>query len=264
MNDNQNIAAIEMQGVDVNAMRDVTFRVVEGVDLMVARGEFWVVAGQQHSGKSDLLMMTAGLMLPAAGVCRIFGKDTRTFGEAEMAERLRCGFVFERGQLFAQLTIAQNIALPLQYHHNLPEGAAEQEVNSLMEMLELTPLADVLPANVSANWLKRAALARALILKPEMLLLDNPFGGLGLRHSHWWLQFLDQLWRGHEWCGGQPMTLVATTDDLLRFTGWRNDGRRFALLRDKKLSPLGTWGDVEASNDASVKEMLATPAEVII
>jgi ABC-type transporter Mla maintaining outer membrane lipid asymmetry ATPase subunit MlaF len=265
MNENQN-PAIELRGVDVSAMRDVTFRVVEDVNWTVAAGEFWVVAGQQHSGKSDLLMMMAGLMLPSAGVCKHFGKDTRTFDEAAMAERLRSGFVFEKGQLFGQLTIAENIALPLRYHRDLTTDAADQEVRALLERLELTPLADITPANVSANWLKRAALARALILKPQVLLLDNPFGGLGLRHSQWWLRFLDQLWRGHEWLGGRPMTVVTTTDDLLRFTQWKNDGRRFALLRDKRFFPLGAWNEVEASNDAAVKELLvlaAEPAEAV-
>ena len=58
----------------------------------------------------------------------------------------------------------------------------------------------------AANWRQRAALARALILKPEVLLLDNPLAGLGARHLQWWLRFLDQLWRGHEWFGGRPMT----------------------------------------------------------
>jgi len=87
-------------------------------------------------------------------------------------------------------------------------------VKPLLELMELTPLADVTPGNVAANWCQRAALARALVLKPEMLLLDNPLRGLGARHVKWWMNFLEQLWRGHEWLGGKPMTLVATAEDL--------------------------------------------------
>ena len=105
----------------------------------------------------------------------------------------------------------------------------------MLELLELTPLADITPPNISDNWRQRAALARALILKPKVLLLDNPLAGLGTRHLHWWLRFLDQLSRGHDWCGGRPMTVVVTTDDL---RPWRNAKRKFALLRDKKFSPL--------------------------
>ena len=261
MSENQNMAAIEMRGVSVGAMRDISFTVVEEVNWSVAAGEFWVIAGQQHSGKSDFLMMTAGLMTPVKGSCKLFGMETRSFGEAELAERLRVGFVFEGGQLFNHLTIRENVALPLQYHRDLPSAAAAQEAQTLLELMELTPLADITPPNISDNWLQRAALARALILKPEVLLLDNPLGRLGGRHLHWWLRFLDRLWRGHEWCGGRPMTLVATTDDL---RPWRSAQRKFALLRDKKFFPLGSWNEVESASDPVVKELLAVPVETTI
>ena len=261
MSEDQNIPAIEMRGVSVGAMRDVSFIVVEDANWTVAPGDFWVIAGQQHSGKSDFLMLTAGLMTPVKGGCRLFGRDTRTFGEAELAERLRVGLVFEGGQLFQHLTIRENVALPLQYHRNLSAGAAAPEVQTLLELMELTPLADITPANVSGNWLQRAALARALALKPELLLLDNPLGRLDARHRYWWLRFLDRLWRGHAWLDGRPLTLAATTDDL---RPWQNAQRKFALLHDKKFSPLGSWSDVEASNDPVVKELQAVPIEETI
>ena len=259
MNENQNPAAIEMRDVSVGAMRDTSFTVVEDVNWMVAPGEFWVIAGQQQSGKSDFLKMTAGLMAPVKGSYKLFGNETRTFGEAELHERLRLGFVFEGGQLFNRLTIGENVALPLQYRHNLTAAAAAQEVESLLDLMELAPLADVTPANVAADWLQRAALARALVLKPEVLLLDNPFSGLGARHLQWSLRFLDRLWRGHEWLGGKPVTMVVTTDDLSRLAGWRDEARRFALLKDRRFTALGSWSRVETSNDPVVKELLAVP-----
>ena len=114
MSENQNLPAIEMRGVSVAAMRDATFTVVEDVNWLVAAGEFWVIAGQEHSGKSDLLMLAAGLMPPANGSYQLFGTDTKNLGDAELAERLRVGFVFQGGNLFNQLTIAENVALPLQ------------------------------------------------------------------------------------------------------------------------------------------------------
>ena len=89
MSENQNPAAIEMRGVSVGAMRDISFIVVEDANWTVAPGEFWVIAGQQHSGKSDFLKMTAGLMAPVKGSYRLFGNETRAFGEAELPERLR-------------------------------------------------------------------------------------------------------------------------------------------------------------------------------
>jgi ABC-type transporter Mla maintaining outer membrane lipid asymmetry ATPase subunit MlaF len=256
MNENQNPAAIEMRGVSVGTMRDTSFTVVEDVNWTVAPGEFWVIAGQQHSGKSDFLKMTAGLMAPVKGSYRLFGNETRTFGEAELPERLRLGFVFESGQLFNHLTIRENVTLPLQYHRNLSAGAAASEVQTLLELMELTPLADITPANVSGNWLQRAALARALALKPELLLLDNPLGRLDARHRQWWLRFLNRLWRGHNWLGSRPLTLVATTDDL---RPWQNAQLKFGLLHDKFFSPLGSWNDMESLNDPVVKELQAIP-----
>ena len=124
--------------------------------------------------------------------------------------------------------------------------------------MELTPLADVTPANVAANWRSRAALARALILQPEMLLLDNPLAGLGARHRQWWLRFLDQLSHGHAQFGGEPMTMVVTADDL---RPWQNARRKFALLHEKKLIPLGAWNEVETSDHSGVKELLAVQLE---
>ena len=100
-----------------------------------------------------------------------------------------------------------------------------------------------------------------MILKPEVLLLDNPLAGLGARHRQWWLRFLDQLSRGHDGSAAQPTTLVVTADDL---RPWQNARRKFALLHDKKFIPLGNWNEVEASDDSVVKELLAVQLETNI
>jgi ABC-type transporter Mla maintaining outer membrane lipid asymmetry ATPase subunit MlaF len=258
MSENSKTPVIEMRGVEVCSMRETSLTMLEDVNWMVAAGEFWVVAGQQQSGKSDLMMMTAGLMPPANGSCKVFGIETRSFGESELADRLRVGFVFENGQLFNHLTILENVALPLQYHKDLTPGAAEEKTMTLLELMELKPLADVTPSNVGMNWLKRAALARALMLQPELLLLDNPLSGLGGRHAKWWLHFLDQLWRGHEQFSGKPMTIVATAEDL---RPWKSDARRFALLREKKFCLLGSWNEVASQDDTVIMELMETSLE---
>jgi ABC-type transporter Mla maintaining outer membrane lipid asymmetry ATPase subunit MlaF len=258
MSENQNLPAIEMCDVVVTAMRDASFTVVEDVNWSVAAGEFWVIAGQEHSGKSDLLMLAAGLMAPASGSYKLFGNDPREFGDAELAERLRTGFVFQGGHLFNQLTIAENVALPLRYQMNYTPLEAARVVQPLLELMELTPLADVTPSNISANWRQRVALARALILKPELLLLDNPLAGLGGRPLQWWLRILEQLSHGHELFDHRPMTIIVTADD---FRHWRNASRKYALLRDKQLVPLGVWQEVAAASDPLVKDLLAAPIE---
>ncbi len=258
MTDNDSHSSvIEMRDASIVALRDTALTVVEGVNWWVPSGEFWVIAGQQQSGKSDFLMTVAGLLLPARGSCRVFGSGTDSFGEAEQAERLRIGYVFAGGKLFSSLTVAENVALPLRYQKNLSAAEAATAVEKLLEMLELTPFADLTSPGLAANWRQRAALARALILKPEVLLLDNPLAGLGARHRQWLLQFLDRLQRGHEWFGGRPLTLVVTTDDL---RPWRHEQRKYAVLDEKNFSVLGSWADAEAAPGRAVKELLAEPA----
>ncbi len=252
-----NPAVIEMRGASIGAMRDASLVVVEDVHWTVQPGEFWVVAGQQYSGKTDLLMHAAGLMTPGCGTCRVFGCESGALGEAQLADRLRVGFVFAGGKLFTRLTLAENVALPLRYQKDLTPEEAGRAVEVLLELLEITSFANFLPANVAANWRQRAALARALVLRPELLLLDNPLGGLGVRHRHWLMQFLEQLAAGHDFFSGRPMTIAVTTDDL---RAWENPRRRFAVLEDRAFSVLGSWNDVKASGGRVVKELLAEPA----
>ena len=92
------------------------------------------------------------------------------------------------------------------------------------------------------------------MLKPEVLLLDNPLTGLDLRHRGWWLNFLDQLCKGHEVMNRRPMTLVVTADDL---RPWRTRAKRFAVLKNKRFVILGSWEQVEAARDEQVQELLA-------
>ncbi len=252
-----NPAVIEMTGAGISSLRDTSLTVVEKVDWSVAPGDFWVVAGPQQSGKSDFLMTAAGLLLPARGSCRVFGCETDAFGEAQLAERLRVGFVFAGGKLFSHLTVAENVALPLRYQKDLSPDESARAVEVLLELLELTPFADVRPSTLAASWCQRAALARALILKPELLLLDGPLVGLGARPRQWLVQFLDALQHGHDWFGGRPMTLVATTDDL---PAWRQGRRKFAVLHEKCFTVAGGWGEVAGSANPALKELLAEPS----
>jgi putative ABC transport system ATP-binding protein len=254
MSENSPAPIIEMRGVDIAAMQDSSLLRFGDVNWSVAPGEFWTVAGAEHSGKSDFLLLTAGLMLPVQGSHKLFGIETRNFGEAELPDRLRVGYVFEGGPLFSSLTIAENLALPLRYRDDLSLADALPAVSQMLTLFELGPFADHIPINVPLAWRYRTALARALILKPEILLLDNPLAGLMAKHRRWVVQFLDQLWRGHEWYGGQPLTMVATTDDL---RPWQNDRRQFALLADQKFIPLGHWPEVQTAGHQSVKELLA-------
>jgi len=245
--------AIEMRGVSIGSIRDLSTVVVEDVNWSVAPGDFWAIGGLQGSGKSDFLMLTGGMMAPVSGTYCFFGQEMPIFEDQRLAERLRLGLVFENGQLFNHLTVSENIALPLRYHKDLTEADAGAEVQKILDFTELAPLADSTPGAIARNWQRRVGLARALMLRPEVLLLDNPLAGLDLRHRAWWLNVLGQLSRGHDWMNGRPMTLVVTTNDLRL---WRGYARQFAILKDKRFVVLGDWARVETANDEMVRELM--------
>lgn len=245
--------AIEMRGVSVGSVRDLNAVIAENVNWSVAQGDFWVIGGLQGAGKSEFLMMAGGMMAPNAGTYCLLGEEMPIFEDHRLSERLRLGFVFENGQLFNHLTVSENISLPLRYH--LEEASAESETQKMLELTELAPWADSTPGAMPRNWQRRAGLARALMLRPEVLLLDNPLAGLDLRHRAWWLNMLEQLSRGHDWMKGKPMTLVATTSDLRL---WRRHARQYAILKDKHLAILGDWKQVEAAGDELVSELMTS------
>jgi ABC-type transporter Mla maintaining outer membrane lipid asymmetry ATPase subunit MlaF len=224
----------------------------------VAPGDFWVISGLQGSGKTDFLTLTGGMMAPLSGIYCFLGEEMPIFEDNRLPDRLKLGYVFENGQLFNHLTVSENISLPLRYHHDLSDADADAEVQKLMELTELAPWADSTPGAMARNWQRRAGLARALMLRPEVLLLDNPLAGLDLRHRAWWLNLLAQLSRGHDWMKGRPMTLIVTTNDL---RPWRGGARKFAILENKHFTTLGNWEQVEAASDELVRELRASAQE---
>jgi phospholipid/cholesterol/gamma-HCH transport system ATP-binding protein len=118
-------------------------------------------------------------------------------------------------------------------------------------------LSDRTPGAIARNWQKRVGLARALILQPEVLLVDNPLIGLDLRHIGWWVDFLQELSRGHKLLGGRPLTLIVTTADL---RPWKGQPCRFATLRNKRFSVVGGWSQIEAETGELVRELLMAEA----
>lgn len=231
--------------------------ILEGVNWSIRAGEYWVVGGLSSSGKTDLLATAAGLWQPVHGTRRLFGRNIQELSEHELARaHLRVGFVFaDGGRLFRHLTVAANVLLPVSYHRDSPMQEAEAQVRTLLDVMGLSSLAHTLGARVSRHWRPRVALARALVLQPEVLFLDNPLAGLDPRQVAWWMEFLDQLSAGHPWFNGKPLTLAATADDL---RPWAAHGRQFALLKAKQWVPVGGPAELAACQDPLAREMLAT------
>jgi ABC-type transporter Mla maintaining outer membrane lipid asymmetry ATPase subunit MlaF len=246
------LPVVAISGLAVRSLRDERTILLEGVNWEIRSGDYWAVAGLQGSGKTDLLLTMAGLIPPGGGTCRLYGEEMPIYDEARMPTRLRLGLVFEGGQLFNHLSIAGNISLPLRYHRNLSTIEAEEETTRLLEVFDLGRFADSTPGALGRNWQRRVGLARALALKPDILLVDGPLTGLDLPHTNWWLGMLERLSKGHEFFGNKPITLVVTGADL---RPWRNRARQFAAVRDGRLVVLGSWQQVETERTELVREI---------
>jgi phospholipid/cholesterol/gamma-HCH transport system ATP-binding protein len=225
---------LEMQGVEIGDLHDPEKVVLRQVDWKVQAGDYWAIGGLQGSGKSNFLFAAAGVLPPRTGKYLAFGTElTAGYEHEKLAPRLRIGTIFDGGRLFHHLSIAENIALPLRYHLNLPLAEAARAVEPLLQFIGLqAEAATLLPGSLGRNWQQRAGMARALALKPDVLLFDSPLSGLDPREIFWWLDIIDKLAAGHPILGGKAATIVVTTDDL---RPWANHARQFAVLKNKAL-----------------------------
>ena len=153
---------IELVNVSVGAGGRPVPAALEGINWRISAGDYWVVGGLPGSRKSDLLATMAGLYRPLSGTLKLFGSDVAELSEDDfMAARLRIGLVFESGgRLFNQLSVAENVALPLRYHRNLSKAAALGAVQEMLQAMDLEPWADTTPGALGSNWQKRVGLAR--------------------------------------------------------------------------------------------------------
>jgi len=247
--------AIELAGVSVTHYEDASDTVVvSDVTWRIGAGEFWVVGGRPSSGKSSLLLTAAGLNRPAGGTLRIFGEDFSASKEKErLVWRQRIGFVFEQsGRLFSHLTVARNIALPLQYRHAIDEDKIVARVEEVLTQTDLQDYASHMPSRLGLGLQQRVALARALASPVEVLFLDNPLTTLSLRESRWWLDFLKQL-HENRLADGKPLSIVASADD---FRGWIGVANQFAVVDGGQFRVIGRRERVESAVEPSVRELL--------
>ena len=174
-----------MSGEAIIQVRDLTNQfgpqvVHQHLDLDLYRGEVLGVVGGSGTGKSVLLRTIVGLRQPNAGTVRVFGEDLLNLPTQRRSElERRFGVLYQRGALFSSLTVLENIALPLIEHAGLNRAQAERLAESKVALVGLPGHAgDKYPTELSGGMVKRAALARALALEPDILFLDEPTAGL--------------------------------------------------------------------------------------
>lgn len=153
--------------------------ILEEVTLDVYPGETMVIMGGSGSGKSTLLRLMTGLLRPDSGSISLFGQPISKMNADELTEvRKKFGILFQSGALFNSMTIAENVALPLIEHTELPRAIIDIQVKIKLELVGLREHADKHPAQLSGGMKKRAGLARALALDPRILFYDEPSAGL--------------------------------------------------------------------------------------
>ena len=153
--------------------------VLDGINLDVLPGETMVIMGGSGCGKSTLLRHLVGSMVGDEGSVELFGKDLALVSEEELdAVRKRFGILFQSGALFNSMTVGENVALPLREHTDLDEDTIDIIVKIKLELVGLREASDRMPAELSGGMKKRAGLARAIALDPEVLFYDEPSAGL--------------------------------------------------------------------------------------
>jgi len=164
---------IEFDAVGIRSTWNADQWMLQGWNWKVSTGDFWLVGGPAGCGKSEILSVASGLLKPARGRLRFFGREVQDLEpESWLDERLRLGLVFEDGgRVFQELTVYENLLLPLNYHGRKKDQASHAWIMQVLESLELTSMQHHVSGRLSRHWKQRLGLARALALQPEVLFM---------------------------------------------------------------------------------------------
>jgi phospholipid/cholesterol/gamma-HCH transport system ATP-binding protein len=218
--------------------------VLRGIDFEVQPGEIFVIMGPSGSGKSVLLKHLIGLESPDAGEILINGESIQS---PEIAAKYRMALVFQSGALFNSLTVGENIGLYLSEHRLKPPDEIERIVSEKLEAVGLKDAADKMPNDLSGGMKKRAAIARALVIEPQLILYDEPTSELDpLSAAVIGREILKLKQRIH------VTSLIVSHDRDLAF----GIADRIAVISEGRLLTIGTPEEVKQFNDPALRKFL--------
>jgi phospholipid/cholesterol/gamma-HCH transport system ATP-binding protein len=227
--------------------------ILHGINFDVLRGETLVILGGSGSGKSTLLRTLVGLEKPSAGEIWIKGRDLAKTSAAEMDEiRRKIGMSFQGGALFGSMTVGENVALPLREHTQLEDPTIEIILRLKLQQVGLEGFEYYNPSQLSGGMKKRAAVARALAMDPEILFFDEPSAGLDPIIAAGIDQLILQLKRAFR------MTIIVVTHELASAFLIAD---RMLLIDKGNVVAIGTTEEVRSSTQPRVRQFLDRVAE---
>lgn len=220
--------------------------VLKGVDLTVYKGENVVVLGRSGSGKSVLIKIIVGLLKPDSGEVRVLGQEVDTLEEKELnALRLRIGFSFQSSALYDSMNIRQNLEFPLKMNRkNISKKEIALAVEEVLNAVGLEDKVNQMPAELSGGQRKRIGIARTLILKPEIMLYDEPTAGLDPITSFEINNLINQMQHKYN------TSSIIITHDL---TCAKETGDRVGMFMEGRFIRIGKFNEVFDTNDEHVK-----------
>ncbi|CAN5179869.1 ABC transporter ATP-binding protein [soil metagenome] len=221
--------------------------ILRNIDLDVFKGENVVVLGRSGAGKSVLIKILVGLLLPDKGIVKVFGKQVDKLSRKELDQlRLRIGFSFQSSALYDSMSVWQNLEFPLVMNNkNLTKKEVDKKVEEVLDAVDLKDKLDEMPADLSGGQRKRIGIARTLILNPEIMLYDEPTSGLDPITSGEINKLINKVQKQYN------TTSIIITHDL---TCAKETGHRIAMLLDGKFLKTGTFEEVFKSDESEIRE----------